>query len=548
MKWSLRIARVSGIDIKVHASFLLVVLYFALVFGSPHGLVGAAFGTAVVITLFGCVVLHELGHSLVAQRLGVSVREIILLPIGGLARLGREPSKPLHELVIAIAGPLVNVVIAVLLTGLALALYGPSGLFSDRFLQAALGPPSVEGLVSSLLAANVMLAVFNMIPALPMDGGRVFRALLAMMVGKPKATRVAAAVGQVLAGGLAVYAIVETQLILALIAGFVFLGASQERLSSQVTEAVRGLQAGEVCDPNAITLMPGDMVGTAVDHLLRTPQAHFAVVHGEQLVGTLSRDEVLAAAGAVGLGAFVAGVMRRDIAQVDAATPLDELRSTLMELAGRPVAVFGPQGFIGLLGYEDVSRIAALASALERHGIVRPAVARPDVPTVAAPSRSPRSLRSRVPRWSGLQTASTGWARKGFTINDERTAASRPVRPSLEGLPNCCLPRPRTSDGAGRRGHASCCACRWRMRDGPTSLFARWDGYWHGLVLVSVHPNRSYCARGRATRESDASARSARLKPAPARPSLFSTRTKSTSTSTRRSVEPGHCVASSAVS
>ncbi len=382
MKWSLRIARVSGIDIKVHASFLLVVLYFAAMFGSPHGLPGAAFGAAVVITLFACVVLHELGHSLVAQRLGVSVREIILLPIGGLARLGREPSTPLHELVIAIAGPLVNVVIAIALGGLALALYGPSGMFSREFFDSALGPPSLTGLLSSLLWANVALAVFNMIPALPMDGGRVFRALLAMAVGKPKATRVAATVGQLLAAGLAVLGIYAGNLILALIAAFVFLGASQERMSAQVTQAVRGLCAGEVCDPNAITLMPGDMIGTAVDHLLRSPQSHFAVVHGDHLVGTLSRDEVLAAAGAVGLGAFVAGVMRRDIVEIDAATPLDELRPVLIELGGRPVAVFGPHGFVGVLGYDDVSRIASLAAALERRGVVRPAVARPDVPTV----------------------------------------------------------------------------------------------------------------------------------------------------------------------
>jgi Zn-dependent protease/CBS domain-containing protein len=382
MKWSLRIARVSGIDIKVHASFLLVVVYFAAMFGSPHGLLGAAFGTAVVLTLFACVVLHELGHSLVAQRFGVSVREIILLPIGGLARLGREPSRPFDELVIAVAGPLVNVVIAVALMGVAIALYGPSMLFSRQFFDSALGPPSFTGLLSSLLWANVALAVFNMIPALPMDGGRVFRALLAMVVGKPKATRIAATVGQLLAAGLAVIGIYVGNLILALIAAFVFLGASQERVNSQVTEAVRGLSAGEVCDPNAITLVPGDMVGSAVDHLLRTPQGHFAVVHGDHLVGTLSRDEVLAAAGAVGLGAFVAGVMRRDVVQIDAGVPLDELRHMFMELGGRPVAVFGPHGFMGLLGYEDVSRIASLAAALERRGVVRPAVARPDVPTI----------------------------------------------------------------------------------------------------------------------------------------------------------------------
>ena len=149
-----------------------MVVYFAVVFGSPHGLWGAVFGTAMVLTLFACVVLHELGHSLVAQRLGVSVREeSYLLPIGGLARLGREPSKPVHELVIAVAGPLVNVVIAVLLAGFAMALYGPSGVFTHQFFDSIVGPPSFTGLLSSLLLANVMLAVFDADPGAA-DGRR----------------------------------------------------------------------------------------------------------------------------------------------------------------------------------------------------------------------------------------------------------------------------------------------------------------------------------------------------------------------------------------
>jgi Zn-dependent protease/predicted transcriptional regulator len=374
MRWSLRIARVSGIDIKVHASFMLIVLYFAVAFGADHGPAGAVFGVVLVSCLFACVVLHELGHSLVAQTLGVNVREIVLLPIGGVARLGREPSRPVDELVIAIAGPLVNVVIAVALTALAWIVLGPHWVLGGALFSSVVGPPSAVSLLGWMITANGVLALFNMVPALPMDGGRVLRAILAMMLGKPRGTRIAAAVGQLLAAVMGVFAIYQHDLILALIAVFVFLGASQERMSSQVTQALVGLSAGEACDPNAVVLAPGDMIGQVIDHLLRAPQSHFAVVHGSEIVGTLSRDEAVAGAGSMGLAAFVAGVMRRDIAHVDENTPLQDVRARIIELGGRPVAVRGPQGFIGILGYEDVSRISALAAALKRRGVVRPAV------------------------------------------------------------------------------------------------------------------------------------------------------------------------------
>lgn len=370
MRWSLKIARVRGIDIKVHATFILIVLYFAALFGSDHGLTGAVFGVVLVCSLFACVVLHELGHSLVAQTLGVSVREIVLLPIGGLARLDREPSRPLDELVIAIAGPLVNVVIAVVLSGFAWLVLGPRWLFIGGLAKT----PSLVSLLGWLITANGVLALFNMVPALPMDGGRVLRAVLAMALGKPRGTRIAAVVGQLLAAGMGVFAIYKHEVVLALISAFVFLGASQERLSSQMSQALDGLCAGEVCDPNAIVLAPGDLIGSVIDHLLRAPQTHFAVVHGADIVGTLSRDEVVMGAGDVGLKAFVAGLMRRDIAHVDESTPLAEVRTRIIELRGRPVAVRGPRGFIGLLGYEDVSRISNLAAALKRRGVMRPPV------------------------------------------------------------------------------------------------------------------------------------------------------------------------------
>jgi Zn-dependent protease len=366
MKWSIRVARVSGIDIRVHVTFVLILLLGAAQWGFPYGLSGALFGVFFMLALFFCVALHELGHSLVAQRFGVSVREILLLPIGGVARLGREPSRPVHELLIAIAGPAVNVVLALLLLVAVIAGWGADWVSDGGFLQAIFGPPTLATLLSSLLLSNIALAVFNMIPALPMDGGRVFRALLAMVLGKLRATLIAATVGQVMAAALGLFGLFSQNVVLALIGAFVFFGASQERASARAADRLTGLGAGQVVDPRAIVLAPGDPLATAIHHAVRAPQAYFAVVQGDQVVGTLSRADMLRNVHTLGPTAYVAGVMHRHLAEVDASTPLSEVRARLLELGGQPLLVRGPYGFLGLIGIEDLARASMMAHALRQ--------------------------------------------------------------------------------------------------------------------------------------------------------------------------------------
>jgi Zn-dependent protease/CBS domain-containing protein len=366
MSWSLRIARVFGIDIKVHASFALIVLYFAFENGKRGGLRGALFGTLVVCCLFACVVLHELGHSLVAQRFGVGVREILLLPIGGVARLEREPEKAWHELLIAVAGPMVNVVIAV-----TLGVVGLLGFEQGYFTGSFTSTPDLRNLLGMLFAGNVLLAVFNMIPALPMDGGRVLRAALTMLIGRARSTRIAALLGQVLAAGLFVIGVMRPDhMMLALIGAFVFLGATQERMAVDANSALSGFAAGAVCAPNPVVLSPGDTLGAAIDVMLRSSQHHFAVVHGTSVVGLLSREDALRAVSRVGPGAYVAGVMERELGVIDASAPLDEVRTRLLELGNRPLIVRSADGYLGILGLEDLSRVAAIATALRRGGLL----------------------------------------------------------------------------------------------------------------------------------------------------------------------------------
>lgn len=373
MKWSLRIARVSGIDVRVHATFAFALAYFASAFSGSNGLRGALFGVILLCSLFVCLTLHELGHSLVAQRFGVGVSEILLLPIGGVARLKSEPKKPVHELLIALAGPLVNVAIACGL-GLALVHYAPDSLLDLRDV-AQFSEPTALGLARWLFVGNATLAVFNMLPALPMDGGRVFRALLSFALGRSRATRIAAGVGQLIALVLVGYGLLENSpnsSMLALVGLFVFVGAGQERAAVRAADLLRELRAGEVCDPHALIFAPHEQVGHVLDALVRSAQSHFAVFYGKELVGTVTREQVLSAAPRVGLTAPLASLMRREFFAVDAGTPLDEVRRHLLELGGRPVVVRSLSGYAGVLGFEDLQRIAQVAERLAQAGIRRP--------------------------------------------------------------------------------------------------------------------------------------------------------------------------------
>ncbi|HVJ19664.1 MAG TPA: site-2 protease family protein [Polyangiaceae bacterium] len=364
MKWSYRLLRVSGIDIRVHATMLIMVALVAFDFRNLYGAAGLGFGALFACALFVCITLHELGHSLVAQRFGVEVKEIVLLPIGGVAMLRSEPSKAWQELLIAVAGPFVNVVIAF---ALALALRG-----EISFLDKAVPSLSLHGFAEWLVLSNMILAVFNMIPALPMDGGRALRAVLTMVFDKPRATRIAAGLGQVLAVGFIVWALFEVQSpILALIGAFVFFAAGQERNFQQAATVLRELRAGEVCNPDAAALSPSDPLGVVLDQVLRSPQPAFVVLHGHELVGIVSRQDVLHAAPVLGPSALISKIVRRDFVAVKADLPLDQVRARMMEARG-PVVVMSPEGVLGVLTYEDLQRVAGAMQELSKRGLTRP--------------------------------------------------------------------------------------------------------------------------------------------------------------------------------
>jgi Zn-dependent protease len=232
MKWAWRLGRLAGIDLYVHATFLLLVAWVALR-EYPYGV--AAIGTSLVyiVALFAIVVMHELGHALTARRYGILTRDIILLPIGGVARLERMPRDPRQELLVALAGPAVNVGIAIVLYGLLRLTGSPPA--ADLYTVDLLS--STRAFVYQLVLVNIMLAVFNLLPAFPMDGGRVLRALLAMrMSSYARATTIAARVGRALAVVLGVVGLYEFQNpFWVLIAIFVWMGAGSEAAAVQAS-------------------------------------------------------------------------------------------------------------------------------------------------------------------------------------------------------------------------------------------------------------------------------------------------------------------------
>jgi Zn-dependent protease len=321
-------------------------------------------------------VLHELGHSLVAKALAIPVREIVLLPLGGLAIMSRNPDRPVHEVLIAVAGPLVNVALALglfLLTGPALH---RSALDGRGLMAGALPEPGLTTLLLWLFQANVVLALFNLIPAFPMDGGRILRGVLGLFLGVSRATRIATVVGQILAVAMGLLGVFTGHFILVLIAVFVFLAAGSESVMTQAKSVLNSLLVGDAYNKYALTLGPADRVSTVVDYLLTSYQPDFAVVHGGRMLGVVSRNDVLKALAGGPDDVYVSSVMQRDIVTVDAATPLDVVLQTMGERGVPLVAVYRGDTFLGLVSREDLSEAMTVVSFVRRQQAARSAAAR----------------------------------------------------------------------------------------------------------------------------------------------------------------------------
>lgn len=368
MASSLRIARVAGIDLKVHWSFVLVPVMGAMQWGGL-GARGAVFGAVLMLLIFGFVALHELGHSLVAKAFGIPVKDITLMPLGGIALLGKKPKTPGQEFLIALAGPAVNVVLALVLGVIGVNLYGVDAL-KDAFQSVRVEQPTDVTLWAMLIVSNAALAVFNMIPALPMDGGRVLRAFLAWFVGFEKATKFSAVLGRVLALGIGALGLLGGNPVLPFIAVFIFFAAGAEARDASVTRVLAGIRAADAVNPYAPRFLPATTVGEAMQALIFTPYTAFAVEHFGRLVGVVTREQVMEAASSQGAHGYVAGVMARDIPVVDGRDPLEAARQKMQELNAPYVAVVEGELFLGLITEVELAQQAALVDQLRRGRMV----------------------------------------------------------------------------------------------------------------------------------------------------------------------------------
>jgi len=367
MRGSFRFLRVAGIDLRVHYTFPLVLLYGAVLWAGPQGARGALFGCFLMLALFACVVLHELGHSLVARRLGIPVREIVLLPIGGMALMVRTPRRPLHELLIAAAGPLVSGLLAAGFFGLLAAWYQRPVLDAFQLVDPRHAQPSGLTLVAWLSTSNLGLLLFNLIPAFPMDGGRMLRAILASFLGFQRATRIAAALGQMVAMLLGAFAVWNGLVLLAVVAVFIFIAAAQQRAAEEARGVLSTLRLGDAYNKYALVLSPGDRVSKVVDYLLTSYQPDFAVLHGGDLLGVVTRNVVLRALADDPNDAYVAGLMDRNVLRLDARQSLAEAQELMAEQSRTVAAVFAADRYLGLINLEDLREALQIAAFLKLH-------------------------------------------------------------------------------------------------------------------------------------------------------------------------------------
>jgi len=359
MKWSWKLAEVSGIPIYVHATFLLIIGWVVL----THGLQGLGLGSILsgvffVLIIFACVVLHELGHALMAKRYGILTRDITLLPIGGVARLERMPDKPLQEFWVALAGPAVNLVIAVVLF---FWLQLTNSLEPLERLSVTGGP-----FLERIMAVNIFLLAFNLLPAFPMDGGRILRALLATRVTYVTATRLAATVGQGMAllfGFLGLF----TNPFLIFIALFVWIGAGQEASVVEAKSAVGGITVRSATITDFRSLRPSDHLDEAVHLILSGYQQDFPVVDSEAVVGILTRAKLLRALAGQEADARVEDIMDREITTIEASEPLAVVFERFNACACPILPVLDQGRLFGLVTPENVGEFIAIRGALS-HG------------------------------------------------------------------------------------------------------------------------------------------------------------------------------------
>jgi Zn-dependent protease len=359
MKWSWKLARIAGIDIYIHVTFLLLIYLVGISYWNQHGTVDAVIsGVGFILALFCCVVLHEFGHSLTARRYGIQTRSITLLPIGGVASLEKMPDDPRQEIKVAIAGPTVNFVIATLLY-----------LYLDfRNIPITEEELSLTGgsFLYRLMIVNVFIGGFNLLPAFPMDGGRILRAALALRMDHAKATQKAASIGQLLAVGMGFLGIMYNPFLL-FIAIFIWFGASVENSAEQLKSILGHASVRHAMLREFHTLSPEDNLARAVELTLAGSQKDFPVGYQNKLDKVLHHSDLIKGLQEKGEYARISDLPLQNILSADINEPLAKLLERMQGSTAQMICVTEGEQIVGLLNLENILEMIKIQEAVEKH-------------------------------------------------------------------------------------------------------------------------------------------------------------------------------------
>ena len=356
MKWSWKIARLAGIDVYVHATFFILILWIAVSYWAVSGsLVSVLAGIGFILALFGSVVLHELGHALTAKRYGIRTRKITLLPIGGVASMERMPEDPKQEMLVALAGPAVNILITIVLwlwltLSSALPLLSQLSLTGGSFLQR-------------LMLVNLILAIFNLLPAFPMDGGRILRAALSLRMSHYQATQMAARIGQGLALWMGLIGLLYNPFLL-FIALFVWIGAAAEAGMEQIKSTLSHAAVGKAMLTDFQVLSFDDSLSHAVELTLAGSQKEFPVMRGAETIGVLTQELLLKGLQVRGEQSLVTDWMQREIEYADIDESLEAVLERLQNCPCPLLFVTREKQVVGIINIDNIMELIKIQNAL----------------------------------------------------------------------------------------------------------------------------------------------------------------------------------------
>jgi Zn-dependent protease/CBS domain-containing protein len=356
VRWTFKLGKIFGINFRIHVTFLLL-LYFIFVSGwSQRGPAEAMRAVLFICAVFACVLIHELGHSLIARRFGKEAKSITLLPIGGVATMEEMPEKPSQEIAMSLVGPFIN-----------LALAGILYLFIGRWAGIGvpnLYPDSARTFFAGLIGINIILAIFNLIPAFPMDGGRVLRGVFALKMDYVRATSIAVSIGQAVSLFFIFFGIFFNWW-LALIGLFLYIGAGGEKQQVMLRSVLHRVPASEAMATDFRSLRPDELLSRSLEHVYHGCQEDFPVVGDRGIVGLLTRARILAAIHEKGVDVPVSEVMDRNFISINPRVPLDEVYRRLLSSHKTAAAVLDNGQLKGMLCLDGISRYFMIQAALK---------------------------------------------------------------------------------------------------------------------------------------------------------------------------------------